>query len=344
MQTALFILVALFTGLALWFFAEKRRRKIRPVQGGIDRSISIPSSNEIELYSNSFSHCSRKARLVLAELEIKTKHHSIDLIETGSYQTISPAYLQVNPSGLVPTMVHMQHPIYESDEILAYAQSIAGHDAPQLVPSEPEQLKQMHSWLDFCAISSDDAMAQMESRAGACVPGLTLPMFVAAIQYVPLRNILIGFLFHFDRRRPALFFASKLLGLRRMMALKPIREMMHTSRDHMLRHLEVLNKTLTDHEGEWILGETYTLADLSIGCLLLRLDETGWLDWFQQSANIDALLAYYARIKARRAWREAIFAHAHPIVTQAQEDLKKLNTSDRPLRMRIYGQPVEHAT
>ena len=202
-----YILIGLI-GLGLaWFIVEKRRRRTHPVQGGIDRSISLPHAAPLELYSNSFSHCSRKCRLVLAELGLAAKHHSIDLIETGWYQTISPAYLKINPSGLVPTLVHDGHPVFESDDILAYAAELAGSDAPSLIPDAPELQSRMQGWLDFCTISSADAMAGMEAKAGSCVPGLTLPMFVSTIQYVPLRNILVGFLFHFDKKRPALFTA-----------------------------------------------------------------------------------------------------------------------------------------
>ncbi|MFK7977573.1 MAG: glutathione S-transferase family protein [Halioglobus sp.] len=212
-----FILAAL-GALVLWFGIEKSRRRSHPVTGGIDRSITLPHRREFELYSNSFSHCSRKTRLAMEELGLDYQYHAIDLIETGWYQTISPEYLKINPSGLLPTLVHNGHPVHESDDILAYAQLAVGRDAPKLVPEDAGLQDQMNQWLDFCSISSGDPMGEMPSKAGACVPGLTLPLFVTAIPYIPLRKILIGFLFHPDKKRPAFFTASKLLGLKRMMA------------------------------------------------------------------------------------------------------------------------------
>lgn len=333
--------LVLVVSFLLWFVIEKRRRKIHPVSGGIDRSISLPFTNNVELYSNSFSHCSRKVRLVFAELGITVKHHHIDLIETGWYQTISPAYLKVNPSGLVPTLLHEGHPVYESDDILAYAQTIASLEAPQLVPEDPALLTHMQKWLEFCSISSDDALAGMEAKAGACIPGLTLPMFVAAIRYIPLSNILIGFLFHFDKKRPTLFTASKIFGLRRITSLKPIKTMMHTSRDYMRGHLLKLNAVIKEHGHDWILGREYSLADVSIGCLLLRLEETGWLSLFQQTSDISEVISYYKRIKARPAWGEAITAHAHPIVNKAQQDLSMAVASDPSLNKLIYGHVIK---
>ena len=332
-----YALIGILSLFLIWFLIEKRRRRTHPVKGGIDPSISLPHTEPIELYSNSFSHSSRKCRLVLAELGLEAKHHAIDLIETGWYQTISPAYLKVNPSGLVPTLVHKGHPIYESDDILAYAAEIAGPDAPRLVPDSPRLRLRMEEWLSFCAISSADAMAGMEEKAGACIPGLTLPMFVSTIQYVPLRNILVGFLFHFDKKRPALFTASKMLGLRRMMALKPLQTMMHQSRDHMRKHLTTLNDALETTGGDWILGEQFSLADITLSCLLLRLEETGWLAWFERTADIRQVSDYFVRLQARPAWAEAITAHAHPIVTRAKVDLSNAAATDPALAERIYG-------
>ncbi|RJF86499.1 hypothetical protein D3874_05225 [Oleomonas cavernae] len=77
-------------GAALVFAREKRRRRTHPVSGGLKADITLPHSEEFELYGNAFSHCSRKARLVLAELGIPYRHRHIDLIETGAYGTISP--------------------------------------------------------------------------------------------------------------------------------------------------------------------------------------------------------------------------------------------------------------
>ncbi|MEM6708867.1 MAG: glutathione S-transferase family protein [Pseudomonadota bacterium] len=330
------------TGL-LWFLRERSRRRVHPVTGGIDRSTVLPHTGEVELYSTSFSHCSRKVRLALEELGISVSHHSIELIETGWYQTISPAYLKVNPSGLIPTLVHQGHPVFESDDILLYAQSIAGTSAPVLTPEDPGQRAQMQHWLDFCTISSADAMAGMALRAGACIPGLTLPMFVACIQQVPPRRILVGLLFHFDRKRPVLFVASKLLGLRRMLSSKPVRTLMHGSRDAMGKHLRNLNAELYGHGQPWILGERYSLADITLACLLLRLEETGWLRWFEQNESIPEVTQYYQRLKARPAWARAIVNHQSSVVARAENTLRDAVNADPELAVRIYGDPATEA-
>jgi glutathione S-transferase len=329
-------LIAFVVGV-VWFLYEKSRRRSHPVSGGVDRSQTLPHQAPFELYSNSFSHCSRKTRLAMDELKIDYQYHPIDLIETGWYQTISPQYLKVNPSGLLPTLVHEGHPVYESDDILSYAQSAAGTDAPKLVPQDPGLKATMDKWLAFCAIESGNPMGSMASKAGACIPGLTMPLFITAIRYIPLQRIMVGFLFHSDKQRPAFFSAAKFLGLRTLMSIKPLRRVVHASRDHMCRHLLTLNEQLAITEGRWILGENYSLADISIGCLLLRLEETGWLIYFEKTLKIDELRDYYHKLKARPNWQTAIVNHGHPIIEQAKLDLANMTARDPELYQRVYS-------
>jgi glutathione S-transferase len=330
------IIIPLSVGI-LWFSSEKSRRRSRPVAGGVDLSTTLTHQAPFELYSNSFSHCSRKTRLVMDELQIDYQYHHIDLIETGWYQTISPQYLKINPAGLVPTLVHKGHPVYESDDILNYAQDAAGTAAPKLVPHDPELKALMNKWLDFCAIESGNPMSSMASKAGACIPGLTMPLFITAIRYIPLRRIMVGFLFHPDKQRPAFFSAAKLLGLSVLMSVKPLRRMVHASRDHMCRHLQTLNKQLVMTEGSWILGENYSLADISIGCLLLRLEETGWLSYFEETQKIHELRDYYLKLKARPNWQTAIVNHGHPIIEQAKQDLADMTARDAEIYRLVYS-------
>lgn len=337
MTYALYTLLAILLVGAVWFLFEKSHRRTGPIKGGLDRTRRVAYTHDVELYSNSFSHCSRKARIVIAELGIPAKHHHIDLIETGGYQTISRDYLKVNPAGLVPTLVHKGHPVFESDDILAYAQSIAPQDAPQLVPDDPQLKQKVDEWLDFCAIVSSDLLGGREQRAGACIPGLSFPMFMAAMQYIPLKKVVEGFLFHPKIQSPILFSSFKVFGLRGMTKLKRLTDLMHSSRDCMLVHLGTLNAALKDHGKDWVLGDGFTLADITIGCMLERLSETGWLDWFAAHADIEETLAYFERIKARPAWKAAITDQAHPIVEQAKRDLRTIRIEDKALAEKIYG-------
>ncbi len=330
-------IVILATVLVLWFLVEKSRRKTHPVTGGIQQDISLPYDEEFELYANAFSHCSRKTRLVMAEAGLSYRYHQIDLIETGQYETISAHYLEINPSGLVPTLVHNGHPIYESDDILSYVADHAAADAPSLAPEDATERAEMERWIESAVISSDDPMANMETRAGSCIPGLTMPAFMTAIRYIPLRKILVGFLFHPDKKRPAFFTAARLFGLRTMLGQKPLQAMLHKSRDHMRTHLGTLAKQLKRSGGPWILGAQYTLADVTWSCILLRVDETGWLDHFLEDEALAPVKDYYEALQSRPSWKAAITDKTHPIVEQAERDLKEAIARDAKVSGALYG-------
>jgi glutathione S-transferase len=318
----------LIVAATLWYIFEKRRRQTHPVTGGLHRDISLPHGAEFELYGNAFSHCSRKTRLVMAELGIPFVHKPIDLIETGSYETLSPAYLKVNPSGLIPTLVHNGHPVYESDDIMAYAVSQAAPGAPLLIPADAALRKSMDDWIVFGNLSSNAPTADMEKRIGACVPALTLPLFITTIRYIPLQRILFGFLFHPDKARPMFFSLARLLGLKRMLSLQPIRKMVSSGRRFMEAHLRRIDDALGQSGGPWILGANFSLADITLACVLLRLEETGFLASYLEKGGLTRIDAYYRRLQARPSWKAAILDVTHPIITQGASDLREARMRD----------------
>ncbi len=323
--------------LVAWFVIEKARRRSHPVTGGLKSDITLPHDAPFELYGNAFSHCSRKTRLVVAELGIPYTHKPIDLIETGSYETISPHYLRINPAGIVPTLVHHGHPIYESDDIMAYATTQAADGAPSLVPDDPAARAEMDKWILRGTISSDEPMGHLETSAGSCIPGLTLPIFVTAIRYIALHRIAVGLLFHPDKRRPIFFAASKIRRLKVMLQTAPLRDIMHRSRDHMRSHLTDLQAQLAATGGPWILGAQFTLADISWSCIFLRLDETGWLDHFFSGGEFARLSDYYVALRARPSWHDAITEKSHPLIDGASHDLKQAIAQDERIRELLYA-------
>lgn len=330
------IAIAIAVLLVAWFLVEKRRRRTHPVTGGLHADISLPHEAEFELYSNPFSHCSRKTRLVFAELGLAYRHRPIDLVETGSYETISARYLKVNPSGLVPTLVHNGHPVYESDDILTYAAAQAGPDAPKLVPDDPAARAAMEAWLARGSIASGDPLQHIETSAGACAAALTVPLFATAIAYIPLRRLLPGFLFHPNKERPAFFTAARLLGVRRMVSLPPVKAIQHKARDAMARHLTDFTARISETGGPWIMGSQYTLADVSWTCILIRLEETGWLRYFVEDRGIDGLNTYFDRARARPSFDAAITRVGHPVIDKASADLKAA-VADPRTAAALYG-------
>ncbi len=124
-----------------WYGLEFLRHRTRAMPGGIDEGRTLPHEGAWELYHNSFSLCSKKTRVCLAELGIEYRSHHVDLIETGAYENVSRRYLAINPAALVPLLVHRGHPIYESHEQIVYAAAAVGES--ELLTPEDEV-----DWLD----------------------------------------------------------------------------------------------------------------------------------------------------------------------------------------------------
>jgi glutathione S-transferase len=85
----------------------------------------------LELYHNINSVCAQKVRIALAEKGKQAQEHLLTL--RGDQN--DPAYLKLNPNGVVPTLVHDGKPVVESSLILYYVDDI--FPDPPLMPNEP---------------------------------------------------------------------------------------------------------------------------------------------------------------------------------------------------------------
>jgi glutathione S-transferase len=85
----------------------------------------------LELYHNINSVCAQKVRIALAEKGQPVKEHLLAL--QGDQN--DPAYMKLNPNGVVPTLVHDGNVIVESSLILYYIDE--AFPDPPLMPKTP---------------------------------------------------------------------------------------------------------------------------------------------------------------------------------------------------------------
>ena len=317
---ALGIALLVAAAVAAWAW-ESRRRRRHPVSAGLHPEIEIPHEAEFELYHNALSLCSMKTRVCLAELGIAYKSHPIDLIETGSYQNIGRRFLAVNPGGTVPVLVHQGHPVYESHEQIRYAADHAPPGSPALVPEDPVLRDEMQHWIDRSSLT-DDPLNHGDESAGNAVPGLTVPLFAAMIDRIPVRKILEGLLFHFDKKRPLVFLVFKLWGLERLGGLPPATRAIARSRRQMAVHLDALEERLREGGGPWILGETFSLADLSWLVIFERLVQADHLATFPGAGRRPECTAWWERLQRRPSYRDAILDDSHPTIAYGTKRLR----------------------
>lgn len=328
-------------GAGVWWTIERSRRATHPMAGGLHPDITLPHAAEWELYHASISLCSRKLRLCLEELGLSWVSHSIELIETGSYENISRRFLAVNPAGLVPVLVHRGHPIYESHEEIVYAAEHAGARGAALLGADPETRALVERWTERASLVGDDPTRQRQRYAGNCIPGLTLPIFATMVETIPWRNIAEGLLFHPDRRRPLMFLLLKARGIEALPSLRPLISMVRRSRDDMAIHLDALDAHLEKTGGPWIAGQPFTLADVSWAVLLDRLAEADWADHFWGPGRRPHVHDYVERLRVRPSHAVAIERHRDPRSRRGADRVREAKSAVPGLRAALEDTAVK---
>ncbi len=320
----------LVASLAGWWGWEKSKRTTHPVEEGYRPELQFPFEAEFELYHNALSLCSMKTRLCLAELGIAYKSHHIDLIETGRYENIRPELLGVNPAGTVPVLLHNGHPVYESHLQIRYAAEHAPVGSPRLVPETVELREQMNRWVDLSSLT-ENPIEHGERSAGNTIPGLTVPLFASMIESIPYHRIAEGFLFHFDKRRPLVFCVLKARGLANLHRIGPAMQVVGHSRAQMHGHLDALEEQLRNSGGPWILGSTFSLADVSWLVVFERLAQADYLGVFTGDRR-PGCSAYWQRLRERPSYRSAIVEHSHPTIELGTRRLQQAKAADPALK------------
>src|SRR5438105_14246242 len=86
------------------------------------------------LYDSPGSPCARRVRAVLLEKGIAWTTRLVDLTRMEQKR---PEYLALNPNGVVPTLLHGERVLYESNVITEYLDET--FPGPRLYPADPSE-------------------------------------------------------------------------------------------------------------------------------------------------------------------------------------------------------------
>ena len=75
----------------------------------------------LELYNTPHSTCSQKVRICLAEKNLEWTDRHVNL---ATKEHLAPAYLKINPNGVVPTLIHDGAVITDSSVICEYIDEV----------------------------------------------------------------------------------------------------------------------------------------------------------------------------------------------------------------------------
>lgn len=238
----------------------------------------------LDLHHLPNSICSQKVRLALAEKDLRWTGHVVDL---GSFAHLDPAYLALNPNGVVPTLVHDGAPIIESTVICEYLDEV--FPEPALSPPDPLNRARMRVWLRF--IDEVPSMAvRVPSFNRVLLPryrALSPAEFAAKVERMTLRKA-------FFRRMGQTGFSYAEVA---------------DAMDQLALTLARVATALDATGGPFLMGGQLTCADLCLAPVINRMED---LDILGSTPGIEehgaAVLGWLDGLRARPSWAVAFGA------------------------------------
>ncbi len=237
-------------------------------------------SGALELYHFDRSSAARKVRITLAEKGLEWKSHVLNTT-VARREHLDADYLRLNPRGVVPTLIHNGKAVRESQVILEYLEDV--FPEPALRPADPYQRAQMRLWtkltdegmhLQSRTLAVCIYMRHLHAAAGAeAVDAYYQAMPEAARRQNDLTNIEHGL-------------DSPLLGE----AVAYFKTVFHA-----------IDSALADNR--WLAGESFSLADITIGVYVTRLTGLGMAPLWGDLADLND---WHERFRSRPSYAAGV--------------------------------------
>ena len=194
-------------------------------------------TGDLALYHAWVSSASRRVRFVLEEKQIAYQGILVDLL---AFEQHTPAYIAINPNGVVPTLVHKRTPVVESSVICEYLDEVFP-EVP-LRPTDPHDRARMRAWAKW----TDEVVIRAFQ-----VANWNRMMAPTARQWSDTEV---------EKRLAAVPVPDRREDWRRM-AREPFTDM---EIDHVVRNIRrTLERMESDlANGPWLAGEAFSLADI----------------------------------------------------------------------------------
>ena len=247
----------------------------------------------LELYHYDHSTAAQKIRIALAEKQLDWKSHHLDT-SVGKREHFSAEYLKINPRGIVPTLVHDGKAIRESQVILEYLDD-AFPELP-LRPASAYDKATMRLWTKLI-----DENLHVHSRVvGMCI---VVRHAKAAAGPEELEKYLVEMPEIVRKENDRINIAQGLDSPLLPRAVAYFRTV-----------FEDMDAALA--ESPWLAGETFSLADISLGVYVTRLKS------FQMAplwSNLSHLNEWYERFIARESYEEGVTKWGDKTTTKRQQ-------------------------
>ncbi len=219
----------------------------------------------LTLYDFGNSVCCQKVRITLKAKRLAWEAVRVDLFRSEQYD---PAYLKLNPKGVVPTLVHDGRPVIESTLICEYLDET--FPEPPLTPADPWRRSRMRWWSKMVDEGLHEGVTELSFSAMFRERMMTMP---AELREARFHNI--G-----DPRRRDRFKSTYELGVRSPFVLHGIAA--------YERAFGLMEQALADG-GPWMVGADPSLADINLMPYAARLDYLGLIDlWIGTRPRVQA--------------------------------------------------------
>lgn len=261
----------------------------------------------LTLYHHNISVCAQKVRIAFDEKQLAYEGKEIDLM-AGEH--LEPAFLAINPKGLVPVLVHDEETICESTVILEYIEDVFPEHP--LRPAAPAARARMRTW----------TKVPDEGLHIACASVTYASAFVHQLRA------------HHDKTQWEERIA-KLPDRFRAARQKQILEQEFDApfvRDAVLLHDKVLKdmNAALGHQ-PWLAGDEFSLADVAIIPYVTRLERLGLDGMWADRPNV---ARWFEAARARPSFDTAITAFRS---NAYDDELKKHGIDVWPLVERLLA-------
>jgi len=235
----------------------------------------------LELYHSVNSVCAQKVRVALAEKGLEYRNHLMTL----RGDQFDPAYMKLNPNGVVPTLVHDGRVVIESSVILYYLDE--AFPEPSLMPRDPLQrarVRMVNKLIDEYVHNSCTILT-FATAFRPWFAGLTGEQIDQRLAKSPLK------------RRTEYKRDVALHGLDSKYAREA------------LEHHGKLLKLIDEAEGGWLAGPEFSLADIAAVPYVLRLELLRMARLWDSHPGV---AAWYKRVLARPSVKKEILDRMTP--------------------------------
>lgn len=232
------------------------------------------------LYDAPNSPCGRRVRMCLIE---KAVPFEIRWMSLGLMDQKQPWYLELNPNGLVPTLVHGEHAFYESNVINEYIDTL--FPEPRLVPDEPYLQAQMRMWMAFeldWAKPFRDAVYETMGKRRLQDTNISPDELQSEI----------------SRRTDNPFYLKFALNV----LTTPKDDQLIADRHHVLAEKMALMEDRLSDGRTWLLGDDFSLADIALGPRTEMFPVIEMSDVYERFPHVGAFME---RLRQRPSWAQS---------------------------------------